>query len=146
MAKQPTLKAGYDKARAANLRQAACVRVFGVAAESIDRDHETILWCGIGIDGVEHHQATDRIWHLPKSDIVASGKADGVGVRGVSWYDLRKDSTPVEEVYAPVSLVHVARMRLGGRFGHLGTFGDVPITIEPTSTTIPSSPPVTLNP
>lgn len=52
----------------------------------------------------------------------------------------------MEESYTPVSLIHLARLRLGGRFGHWGGLLDIPVTLEPTSTTIPSSPPVTLDP
>ena len=44
-----------------------------------------------------------------------------------------------------VSFLLIARNE-GGRFGHWGGLLDIPVTPEPTSTTIPSSPPVTLDP
>lgn len=142
MAKRPATNSGYQNAREMNFRRATTVRVFGVPTEKTTDGYVTILWCGIAVDGVENRQPTERIWHLPKADIVETGKADG----GIQWFDLRKETTAVEESYSPVSLIHVARMRLGRRFGRLGSVGDVPVTIEPTSTTIPSSPPVTISP
>jgi len=139
MAKSGSAGPSYEQARLENLRRSTCVRVFGIPAKSVDESHVTILWSGIAIDGVEQREKTSRIWHIDRSDVVDSGDAGN----GEKWFDVAKDATPVEEVYVPVSLVHMARMRVGGRFGRLG---EVPISLDPHTTKIPSTPPLTLDP
>ena len=155
----------YTEARRISLVAATTTRIFGVPLhEGGHHGHRSIWWCGIGMNGAEHREPTKRIWHIPESDIVESGEASGFNVddRQVVWFDVKRECTPVEESYTPVSLAHSARMFLrqrgfgGFRFpvwwGIEGGDGDdpnpIPVTLDPRSPSPPltGQPPTTIFP
>lgn len=141
----------YEEARKRNLVAATTLRVFGIPLRSkASEGYLPVLWCGISVEGAEHREATNRIWHLPEADIVGSGEAEGFRVEGhpVHWYDLKRESTPVEESYTPISLTFSARLFLGSRFGggSFGGAGTVPVTIDPTAGPTGTKVPTTITP
>jgi hypothetical protein len=146
--------ASYGQARRGSLLAATTVRVFGVPLQSKASDgYIPIWWCGIGVDGVEHRETTHRIWHLPEAAIVESRKATGFSFEGhdVYFYNVKRDCTPLEESFSPISLAHSARLFLGGRFGiepleWLSAERDVPVTIDPTAGPTGTKPPTTIDP
>lgn len=146
--------ASYERARKDNLRAAGTIRVFGVPLGARPAEsHQPILFCGLSVEGAEHREATRRIWHLQSTDILATGPVEGFAVEAgrVHWYDLKRESTPIEESYTPVSLAYSARLFLGGRFGGLfggfgGVVGDVPVTLDPTAGPTGTKPPTTIHP
>jgi len=152
--------ASYEQARRRNLLTTTTVRIFGVPLQARASDgYIPIWWCGIGLDGAEHRKTTYRIWYLPEADIVESGKAEGFSFEGhrVHWYDVKRDCTPVEESFSPVSLAHSARLVLGNRFEGAPRwwFGpaewwfdreQVPVTLDPTAGPTGTKVPTTIKP
>lgn len=147
----------YEQAKRKNLLAATTVRIFGVPLQtSASNGYIPIWWCGIGLDGAEHRETTYRIWHIPEADIVESGEIEGFSFQGhqVHRYDVKRDCTPIEESYTPVSLTHSARLFLGGDFGggplewrfEERVVGDVPVTLDPTAGPTGTKPPTTLDP
>ena len=145
----------YQEARQQGFIAAYTVRIFGVPLDgNVNESHIAIWWCGIAVDGLEHRQGTNRIWHLPNADIVASGEVDGFEFNGhqVYFYDLDRDSDPIEETFSPVSLSHTLRLYFGSLLGHYpleaqAAPGGPPVTISPNPTTSPTgTPPITISP
>lgn len=156
MNQQKHQETSYQEARKQAFVNASTIRIFGVPLQgAVDDDHTAIWWCGLASDGLEYRQRTNRIWHLPKADIVASGEIQDFEFDGhqICFYDLDRDSEPVEETFTPVSLSHTLRLYLNSGLGNaLGISStdimteDVPVTISPKPTKSPSGPPVTITP
>lgn len=148
----------YQQARRDAFVSAYTVRVFGVPLDGgIDESHIAIWWCGIAVDGLEHRQGTTRVWHLPKTDVVTRGKVEDFEFNGnqVFFFDLDRDSDPVEETYSPVSLSHTLRLYFSSVLGDSPFEAlagatkppPVPLTISPSPTTSPTgTPPITIKP
>lgn len=158
MTNEETSYPSYEDARRDALARAHTVRILGVPLDGTSSEtHIAILWCGIAVDGAEHRQGTHRIWHLRKADLVASGIVDDFEFNGnrVNFYDLDRDSDPVEETYSSVSLSHTLRLFFGSVLGDAplealasGLIKNpVPLTISPTPTISPTgTPPITILP
>lgn len=148
----------YQEARRDAFLSAYTVRVFGVPLEGgIGDTHIAIWWCGIAVNEFEHRQGTTRVWHLPTADVIKRGKVEDFFFRGhqVAFFDLARDSDPVEESYSPVSLSHTLRLYFGSVLGGspLEAFAAAapppppPVTISPSPTTSPTgTPPITIMP
>jgi hypothetical protein len=72
------------------------------------------LFCGIASGSDDHRARYSRVWHLPKDAIIAVGDVQGYSHQGkqVKWFELHRDSVPVEESYTPVSLGHETKLAL----------------------------------
>jgi hypothetical protein len=148
----------YEDARQQAFATAYTVRIFGVPLGGKDSEsHLAIWWCGIAANGLEHRQVTRRIWHLPKAHIVASGEANNFEVSGQSiwFFDVDRESDPIEETYSPVSLSHTLRLYFGAfledaplqALAARAQQEPVPVTISPSPTTSPTgTPPITIQP
>lgn len=90
------------------LASAVAVRVYGVPLENTATldGYTCILFCGIASNSEDQEKPCNRVWHIPKDAILRRGDIEGYSHEGkqVHWYELHRDSVPVEESYTPISL------------------------------------------
>jgi hypothetical protein len=113
---------GYRDAQQALITRVTRIRIYGVPLEDKSKSDErtAIVWCGLQAGAINRRQCTDRIWHIPKRAILASGevanfKCDGLQVH---WFEVESTTTPIEERYDRVDLPSLVNVPVSPVTGH----------------------------